>query len=194
MKIKHAFSPRAKRSACSIGSIFSALGLALLLFSSCDPQSEHQPAPSSAAGPEIIYNAKISFAQSGTSAPMRFSGWSKAEENFTWTEGKSATLAMRVPPTQNPVTLRMTLNGLIKEPELPAQPVEVYVNDRKIADWQVGERAPFSALIPPEFTKSGGSLAFTFKMPKAISPKELGQGEDPRVLGICVVDLELSDS
>ena len=39
------------------------------------------------------------------------------------------------------------------------------------------------APIPQELTKPGGKLTLTFKMPKAISPKDLGKSEDPRVLG-----------
>jgi hypothetical protein len=49
----------------------------------------------------------------------------------------------------------MHLGGLTKEPELPYQPVEVYVNDQKVADWQLAaDPAELSAPIPKEITKA----------------------------------------
>jgi hypothetical protein len=88
--------------------------------------------------------------------------------------------------------LKMKLAGLTKDPELPFQPVEVYVNDQKVADWQVAAApAEFSAAIPQEMTRSGGLLRITLKIPKAVSPKELNKSPDPRVLGISCYDLEL---
>jgi hypothetical protein len=86
----------------------------------------------------------------------------------------------------------MKLAGLIKEPELPFQPVEVLVNDQKVADWKVGDTADFIAAIPHDITRKGGELTITLKVPKAISPKALGLNADPRVLGICCHELELT--
>ncbi len=81
---------------------------------------------------------------------------------------------------------------MIKEPEFPTHPVDVLANDQQIGHWEVGNTAPFTAPIPPEITKAGGKLNITFKMPKAVSPKALGKNEDQRVLGLCVLNLELS--
>lgn len=175
------------------GAVLLAACAAFFLLASCSENEVSQSA-TSAAGAKVDYGTKISFGHSGNSAPMRISGWSKGEENFTWTEGKSAVLAVQIGATELPVTLRMKLTGLIKSPELAAQPVEVQVNGQKIADWEVGEMALFNASIPSDLTKVGGTLTFTFKIPRATSPKALGTGEDPRVLGICVSDFELSTS
>lgn len=166
------------------------LGVGLLTFSSCGPSGPQATAPSGAA--QAGYDTKISFGTAGNSAAIKVSGWSKAEEQFTWTEGTTAVLALPTTSTDAHVTLRITAAGMIKEPEFSTHPVAVYANDQKIADWQVGNTAPFSAPIPQELTKAGGKLTLTFKMPKAVSPKELGKNEDPRVLGMCVFNLELS--
>ena len=82
--------------------------------------------------------------------------------------------------------------ALVKEPELPFQPVEVEANGQKIAEWQVGDPAEFTAAIPRDITTAGGDLTITFKTPKATSPKALGVNPDPRVLGICCFEMELS--
>jgi hypothetical protein len=112
---------------------------------------------------------------------------------MTWTDGTAAVLAMRVSPTNEPVALKMKLAGLAKAPEVPYQPVEVYVNDQKVADWQlVADPAEFSASIPQEITRRGGPLRITLKIPKATSPKALGMSADPRILGVACFDLELA--
>lgn len=169
----------------------SALALTMLLaMSGCGkPNAVQSNAP---PPPQLTYNTVVDFGSEGNSASLKVSGWSKTEEKFTWTEGQTSVLTVSVAPVEGLVTLRMSAAGMIKEPELPTHPVEVYVNDQKIADWQVGNTAPFSAPIPHELTKAGGKLTFTFKMPKAVSPKELGKNEDPRVLGMCVFTFELS--
>jgi hypothetical protein len=85
----------------------------------------------------------------------------------------------------------MTLLGLTQQPSLPFQPVEVYVKDKKIADWQVSASAQFTADISAELTKGSKTLDVEFRIPKATSPKALGMNADPRVLGICAYSIEL---
>lgn len=144
------------------------------------------------AGAKSVIGQRIDFAQGGASEKYRVSGWSKTEEKFTWSEGTSAKLLLPVGSDGGPWLLKVTMAGLIHPPDLPAQPVEVYANDRKVADWQVGNTADFAATIPDEANKAGGKLDIEFRVPKAASPKSLGQNEDPRVLGICVHAVELT--
>ena len=167
------------------------VAVAFAILSACGPSgTPNQSTPSS--GVDLAYGAKVSFGTGGTSEPLRVSGWSDTEKEFTWTIGTSAVLAMRVPPTNDHVVLKMKLAGLTKDPELPFQPAEVYVNDQKVADGQVAAAAAeFSAAIPQEVTRSGGLLRITLKIPKAVSPRELNMSPDPRVLGVSCVDLEL---
>jgi hypothetical protein len=150
-----------------------------------------------AYGSKLAYGTKVSFGTGGNSEPFRVSGWSGTEEESTWTEGTSAVLTMRVSPTTDPVVLKMKLAGLTKDPDLPFQPVEVYINDQKVADWHVADTAEFSAAIPQTMTNSRGVLGsyrvlrITLKIPKAVSPKALGLSDDPRVLGVSCIDLQL---
>jgi hypothetical protein len=146
----------------------------------------------SSSPPEVPYGTKIVFGQGGNSEPYKLSGWSKTEEKFTWSEGTTARLRIPVPAVADTVSLKMRMAALIKPPELPFQPVEIYVNDQKIAEWQVDNTAEFVAVIPPDLTKRGGDLTISIKIPKATSPKALGLNADTRVLGICCLDLELS--
>jgi hypothetical protein len=166
--------------------------LALLSVAGCD-RSE-TVSENSASLPELPVGQKIVFQKGGNSAPYKAGGWSQPEEKFTWTEGTSAQLRIPVAPTTDYLSLKIRMAALVKAPELPLQPVQLFVNDQKIAEWEVSDTAEFVAAIPPEITKPGGVLTITVKTPKATSPKALGISADPRILGICCLDLELSKS
>ena len=174
------------RSAACV--IFSAFALLLL---GCGDRSETTVADG-ARPPEVQYGSKINFGKGGNSEPYKKSGWSPTEEKFTWSEGTSARLEIPVPASNEPVTLKMRIAALIKPPDLPFQPVEAFINDQKIADWQVAETSEFAARVSPEVTKQGGVLKIEIKTPKATSPKTLGLSADPRVLGVCVLELQFA--
>jgi hypothetical protein len=174
--------------ACLIGRALWTL--ALISVGGCNrPETVVDRSPGPA---EVQYGTRITFGKGGNSESYKFAGWSKTEEKFTWSEGTSAELRIPVPITDESVVLKMKIAALIKPPELPFQPAEVYVNDQKIAEWQTGDPSEFVAAIPHDITKLGGVLAILIKTPKATSPKALGLNADPRVLGICCFELELS--
>lgn len=170
--------------------VVSRIGLAMLLCA-CDkaPQS---PANANNSTNTDSVGQKIQFSQGGNSEHYRVSGWSHTETDFTWTEGTSAKLELPVPSTAGPWILKVLMSGLIQPPARTSQPVEVYANDQKIAEWQVGSVSEFSATIPGEVTKPGGTLMLEFRTPNATSPKALGMNADTRILGICVRSLELT--
>jgi hypothetical protein len=158
------------------------------------------PSPNAAnASPSVASNTneysvgdKISFAAAGNSKPFKVSGWSDAETKHSWTNGAVSVIAMRISPTADPLTLKIKCGGFTKEPEVKSQPVEVFANDEKIADWDVRELAEYTAPIPPAITKSGGLLTITLKIPKAVSPKSLGMGNDPRLLGLTCFEVSVT--
>jgi hypothetical protein len=139
-----------------------------------------------------VLGKPIEFKAGGNSEAYRVTGWSTTETNFTWTEGTSAKLALPVPANAGALVLKMTMAGLVHEPGLPFQPVEVYANGQKIADWQVGSNSEFTTPVSAEMTKDGGTLSIEFRIPKAVSPKSLGISVDERVLGLCVRSLQLA--
>jgi hypothetical protein len=168
----------------------SIVGLAMLLCAcnkAPEPTANSNNSTNSESGGQ-----KIQFNQGGNSERYRISGWSHTETDFTWTEGTTAKLNLPVASDAGPRTLKVLVSGLIRPPDLPFQLVEVYANDKKIAEWQVGSVSEYSAPIPAEVTKTSGSLTLEFRMPKATSPKALGMSADTRILGICVRSLELT--
>jgi len=177
---------------------------ASLLFS-CDPSENagptaNPPSPDvTSASPNPASNSNeysvgtmINFGSAGNSRPFKVSGWSEAETKHSWTSGAVSVIAMRISASADPLTLKVKCGGFTKDPEVSSQPVEVYANDEKIADWNVRELADYTAPIPPAISKDGGLLTITFKIPKAVSPKSLGMGEDPRLLGLTCVEVSLT--
>jgi hypothetical protein len=102
----------------------------------------------------------------------------------------------RVFPSDQPLTLKMRMNGVYKSPELPHQPVDVTVNGRKIASWKVSKLKYHSAIIPRDMVdlgpNSAGHTAFLvvdLYTPRATAPSDLNLGRDSRRLGVCVWEL-----
>lgn len=183
------------------GRAFAVVGAGLFLLFTYASGQKVSPAPSQSTTPVVasspanalpgsVVGQLIQF--TSDSERYRVSGWSKTEGNYAWSEGTSARLALPIPVDAGPLTLKMTLRGLTHPAALLSQPVEVYVKDQKIADWQVADTAALTARIPAELTKGTKTLNLEFRIPKATSPKTLGMNADTRVLGICVYSIELT--
>jgi hypothetical protein len=133
----------------------------------------------------------IGFSASGDSERFKVSGWSTAEQEFTWTQGKGAKLSFTLPQGESALVLRMKLVGLIHPPEVTYQPVEVYVNGEKVADWQVAAPANFTATIPQKIA-AGKRLEIELRTPRSTTPKALKMNDDERVLGVGCYEIEIN--
>jgi hypothetical protein len=174
-----------------VGAFFGAF---LVIETACNKPDENQISASSKTPAADVLGKNIEFKAGGGSENYRISGWSKTETEFTWTEGLAAKLGLPIPKGGSALTLRVTMSALIHPPELVAQPVEVYANGQKLDEWQVGGTAEFMTTVPASIRKAAETLVLEFRTPKATSPKALGVNEDPRVLGICVHSLKLTET
>ena len=165
----------------------TALASGLLAFSGCGQSKD----ASSSAGNSVV-GQQIQFSRNGGSEQYRTLGWSPTEQEFTWTEGNSATVSLPIGDEKRALKLRVMMNGLVKPPDLSFQPVEVLANGKTIAQWQVKDLNEYTATIAANVIKPGGQLELEFRIPKANSPKALGLSEDTRNLGICVRWLEVA--
>jgi len=162
--------------------------LALVMLCACSKSNTPQ---TSVPGSDVnlAYGTKVSFGKGGNSERFRTSGWGKTEDQQTRTEGNSAVLNFSGPPRSQPLKLRITLLPFTKEPELPAQPIEVYANGKKVADWQVIGRSTYAASIRADAVSDTGALTLEFRIRKAASPQSLGVSADSRQLGVAAFDL-----
>jgi hypothetical protein len=184
----------------------SALLFSACVLLGCGRDDEAQSARSRPTKFVVDYGMRIYFGFGGDGARIQISGWSGQERFFTWSEGHKASLGLRLPSDQHDVRLRFRMQALVKPPELPFQPVNVIVNSVKLASWEVAEEQTFNVVVParllhppaslqakPGFQLDPGFLALVdFEIPKAISPHQLGVGDDRRVLGIRMYELQIS--
>lgn len=167
------------RTRASRGLVWGLAGITVMVLAAC--------------GAKTVVGRQISFGQGGGSEAYRTSGWSHTEQKFTWTEGTSAKLSLPIGKESGPLNLNVAMAAFTHAPELSSQPVEVFVNGQKLAEWQVNSNtAGYYVTIPADTVKGAGTLEIEFRTPKAISPKSVGAGEDWRVLGICLTSLELA--
>jgi hypothetical protein len=119
-------------------------------------------------------------------------GWSGAEPWGTWSLGNiGGAITLPVPPGN----YRLTIGGrAYVAKQHPTQDIVVEVNGTDIATWHFDQTKPVatnSVDIPEALTKEG-SLRIILKAPGAVSPAQLGQSADARILGIGAHKLTLS--
>lgn len=144
---------------------------------------------------ERVYHLGQVVRMGGTLAQRyKVSGWEPAERDFTWTSRARAVLELKHPPTNHALKLKMQLTGMIDAEKLPFQHTQVFANNQRIAEWQVGMPAEFEAEIPRSALRPDGLLKIELLTPEAISREDLGTGEDRRVLGVRCEAFVISES
>lgn len=138
-----------------------------------------------------ILGEVVWFGEDGTSDRYKGAGWAPPEEDFTWTNASSAILEFSVGETVKPLELHMQLAGYVNRNDR-YQHVNVIVNDEKVAEWQVVDRAEHVAVIPPNVANHE-QLIVELRIPRAVSPRVIGEGADPRMLGVCCFELSITE-
>jgi hypothetical protein len=147
--------------------------------------------PQASTDRSYTYGTVVNFGRGGDGKRYQVSGWSGTEQLFTWTDGTTAVLAFKILPTESPLTLRMSLEGLTGV-GLPSQPVRVEANGKEIATWDVAAKRDYTAVIPADVLRGSDTLTITLHIPKAATPTSLGQNKDQRLLGVHCFELEIA--
>jgi len=115
-------------------------------------------------------------------------GWSRPEKNFTWTNGKEATLNFEISDVNKDLLLKVNSYAFIVRGKVEEQNVTLLANGQNIGQWQYsstknkGER---TATVSKSIIKDN-KLILTFQIPDSAVPKEQGFNNDTRTLGIAV--------
>ena len=115
------------------------------------------------------------------------SGWSQAEEWGTWTDGKEASLLLKINsiPAKN-LELIADVNPFVSDKH-PQQNIDILVNQTAVGSWtfRYGEpNSPQKIFIPAELISDRNILEITFRLNDAKSPAELNINSDRRLLGL----------
>src|SRR6478672_6585595 len=129
------------------------------------PTANNEHSSPTAGSRRYELGSNITFDQHGNSMQFRISGWQQQEADFVWSKGMSAVLEFDiVPPATEPLMLKAAIQGLVHNPDLPFQDVEVYANNVRIAAWQVADKSEFTAPIPATALKSDNPLRIEFRI------------------------------
>lgn len=179
---------------------------AILLLSSCRLQLP----PDYTSEPHFhlySYGETVRFGLGGDSHRFKLHGWSHTEPRFTWTDGVGASLIFLVPRTARQLTLNMKLLPFVHAPDLPVQPVQISINNRKIVTWDVNEEKVYSTVVPEDMVASRPDaiqgrpnlrdsvvLVIDLFMPKAHFPGIIVDAPDWRRLGVACSELVMLET
>ncbi|RWU17793.1 hypothetical protein DM813_24205 [Pseudomonas alkylphenolica] len=134
---------------------------------------------------------KLNFASGGNGWSYASGGWSVAEAWGAWAFGNAeASVVLRVPSS----SYQLQINGrAYVTQQHPKQIVVAEVNGTEVATWSFDlneSSGTRTAEIPKDLIKDG-SLRIVLKAPGSVSPAQIGQSADTRVLGIGLHTLTL---
>ena len=157
-------------------------------------EAEARSKPETADGSSYSFGTVVTFGTGGNAPAYKLTGWHAQEAPFTWTGKGPAVLGFQLEPTTRPLEVKVIGAALTQPYKLPRQPVELYANGRKVADWQAGQALEtLTAKIPPELLSETGLLKLEIVCPKAVTPNSLGLGPDLRPLGLQVHELSIAE-
>ena len=130
---------------------------------------------------------RIHFTKTGNSKRYKIYGWSGQEPNHCWTEGNNASLRIGINDISEAdgLVLRLDAFGILN------QKVDVFVNKKKVATWQVASRDWHEAYIP-EALLGEGKLHIAFGISNPTAPCKIKDSVDCRELGIAVHELVIT--
>jgi hypothetical protein len=140
---------------------------------------------------QYLPGEQLSFAQGGNAWQYATAGWSGAEGWGAWSFGNvGGSIQLTVPHD----AYQLVINGTaFVSQQHPTQTIVVEVNGTDVATWTFDSTEPAGtreAEIPKGLTKNG-SLHIVLKAPGSVSPAQIGQSTDDRVLGLGVKTLTL---
>lgn len=122
-------------------------------------------------------------------------GWAGAEPGHAWNDGFDATLRIATDRADQPMLLMLAAEPYVTR-QNPNQDVTVYANGARAGFWRltIREVAQMPIWIDPSWWTTQGShaeLRLVVFLPQSVSPRELGDGEDMRLLGLSFRSLTL---
>ncbi len=129
---------------------------------------------------------KISFIKGGNGDFYKGKGWSNAEDDFTWTDGKKAEVNISAGDIKGKLIMKVFMGGLFNPGKLEAQRVNIYINGTKTGELVVKDKMEYTIALP-EHSIVNNNIHILFDMPDANIPGNIGlAGDDVRTLGLCV--------
>ncbi len=113
------------------------------------------------------------------------SGWSHAEDGFTWAVGRDARFTIPVPDGEQTGTalLELDLNPFMVPGSTVGQVLELGIDGVRLAADRIRGEGAVAYVLPPGTLRAGSDAVVALHMPQAARPADLGFGTDRRALG-----------
>ena len=140
---------------------------------------------------KIAAPAIYRFGAKGTVVPFLREGWDPGETEFTWTRATCSRLELPAPDAPGTYVMRLEATPLISPEKLPAQELTILLDGIAIGQFTLNEATTLIVPLPRELTDGRETLPFTFLLPDASRPKDLGVSSDLRLLGLAVRRIDI---
>ena len=135
----------------------------------------------------------IDFGQSGNLKEFSPAGFSPVSDTIsTWSEASVAELWFRLPPLRHDLRFAIEVFPFLANGRLSQQACWVFLNGLFIHYQRVKGSIDMVFTVPREVF-SPRANRFAFALPDATAPKDLGAGDDLRLLGLGFVRLSAGD-
>ncbi len=108
------------------------------------------------------------------------SGFSVIEGTATWTLGNRAELELELQGDYNNVRVTVNIQSTVHNEQ---QTATIYANDHLLGSWTQKGAGSFSFIVPHEYIPDG-RLNLVFQLPGAVSPAQLKNSGDNRILSL----------
>jgi hypothetical protein len=138
-----------------------------------------------------VWGTRLRFGIGGQAREFMTTGWSHDEAGNVWTEGNRASIAMRISPPGGDIRLSLCVKALAPF-DGRRQTLRLRSNAHVDLNWLVS--GDFSWVRGRLFFQqvSGLKELLIDLIPESpVAPLSVGQGDDPRLLGVAVAELIL---
>jgi hypothetical protein len=140
-------------------------------------------------GEEIDFTTKVN----GASDPYIREGWNPSESSQRWSDGPISGLSFHLDQTpQKDLVLKILALGYLGNHKIKCQEVNIIVNQIPIGSWLMPTGGWYEAIIPKKLI-SDGTVNLVFRYSNPMSPKDIENSQDDRVLALGVVKLVMEE-
>jgi hypothetical protein len=138
--------------------------------------------------PALRVRDEIIFGEAGNDAAYILGGFSGKETGFRWTQGENAVIVFCLDrpdsETGEDIDLICDVTPLLAEGRREFSRVRVLINGTERGEWKIAKPNGEFKLSVPASLGQNGRFVVEFKLPDAISPKDLGINGDDRKLSL----------
>ncbi|MDB6115062.1 MAG: hypothetical protein JWQ62_2007 [Lacunisphaera sp.] len=127
--------------------------------------------------------ATIDCSLNGNLEQFALFGFTTPDNDYSWTNLPHAALQFRSPPAARDILVSITAEPFVRMRHITSQPMELTVNGRKVASYDINRPQTVTARVPADIWNLRPIVTIVLSLPGARSPLQLGISRDPRVLG-----------